>query len=62
MHPRKNIATGSNAFELGGTENNHTEPETMEIPVQGAVNPDAAQLLAAAAHLVEVMASTHAPE
>jgi hypothetical protein len=62
MPPRKNVATGSNTVELGNGENNHVENEMNEVPVQGAVNPDAAQLLAAAARLVEVMANAQVHE
>lgn len=37
--PRKNVATSSNAIELGSGEDNHQECEIVEILVHEAINP-----------------------
>jgi hypothetical protein len=44
MPPRKNQVTRPNAQELGDTKED-TQPEPVDIPVHGVVNPESMQLM-----------------
>ncbi|GLT54008.1 hypothetical protein SLA2020_272420 [Shorea laevis] len=51
----KDLATSSNAMELGDVEDHAVHPELVDILVQGAVHPDSTQLLVGVTQFITAM-------
>lgn len=53
------VASDANVCELGGGEDTHHYRETFDVSAFESINPNAAQLLATTARLVEATSNIH---